>query len=220
MMSILNSKKRGFTILELLIVLGILSILLGLLYGAFERARKTSRYAITYSELKQLQVAFEQYYAHYHTWPTNNIPNLIQSADGEDWGFVITEEIARALQGVVMNNNAVFEAINPDGVPFIEFPRFNRDGDPVNPFKSNMPDDQSRLFRVLFDTSGNRQINVPAETLAPGSEATNIVANVVVWTVIPGFRVSMGGAGSTPQLAPDMRLGTWDTFDLQQRTQR
>ena len=219
-MSISNSKKCGFTLLEMLIVLGILAILLGLLYGAFERARKTSRYAITFSELKQLQAAFEQYYAYYHTWPTNGIPNLLQSNDSQDWGFVITEEIAYALQGVVRNNNAVFEGINPDGIPFIEFPRFNRDGHPVNPFKASTPEDTSRLFRVLFDTSGNRQIFVPAEVLAPGSEETNIVANVAVWTVIPGFRTATGGVGATPQPATDMRLGTWDTLDLGQRQQR
>ncbi|MCL2104054.1 MAG: hypothetical protein FWH21_03215 [Kiritimatiellaeota bacterium] len=201
----------------MLIVLGILAVLLGLLYGAFERARKTARYAITYSELKQLQVAFEQYYAYYHVWPTNGVPNLTQSVTGDDWGFVITEEIAYALQGVVRNNNAVFEGINPDGVPFIEFPRFDRDGYPVNPFKTDKPNDESRYFRVLFDTSGNRQISVPAEVLALGSEPTNVVANVVVWTVIPSFRESRGGAGSTPELAQDRRLGSWDTLDLGQK---
>jgi len=198
----------------MMVVLGILSILLGLLYGAFERARKTSRYAITYSELKQLQVAFEQYYAYYHVWPTNGVPDLISSEDSDDWGFVINDEIAYALQGVVRYNNAVFEGINPDGIPFIEFPRFDRDGYPVNSFKTEKPDDESRYYRVLFDTSGNRQISVPAEPLAPGSESTNIVANVAVWTVIPGFREAKGGAGSTPELAQDRRLGSWDTLDL------
>ena len=207
--------KRGFTILEMLVVLGVLAMLLGLLYGAFERARKTSRYAITYWELKQIQAAFEQYYAHYNIWPTNGISNLIQSDDGEDWGFIITEEIAFALQGVVRNNNAVFEGINPDGIPFIEFPRFNRDGFPVNPFKASTPEDQSRLYRVLFDTSGNRQIFVPGEPLAPGSLSTNIIANVAVWTIVPSLRTSKGGVDATPDVLTDMRIGTWDSLDMQ-----
>ena len=211
--------KTGFTLIEMLIVIGILSVLLGLLYGALERARKFSRYTIAYQEVKQLQAAFEQYYAHYNTWPvaTNSI-TLVSSGDGQDVGFLITREIADALQGVSKEGNTtVFDSVNPDGIPFIEFQRFNRNGDPINPFKANSEADESRCFWVFFDTSGNRQINIPQDPLLPSATSTTIVANVAIWTVIPGFRTATGGAGSAADAQPtvDRRLGSWDSFDLQ-----
>ncbi|MCL1919865.1 MAG: type II secretion system GspH family protein [Kiritimatiellaeota bacterium] len=209
----------------MLIVIGIIAVLLGLLYGALERARKFSRYTIAYSELKQIQAAFEQYYAHYGVWPaqTNN-PSItfFDSEDGEDAGFEITREIADALQGVSKGgNDTLFHDFNPDGIPFIEFTQFedSHDHAPRNPFKPTNSEDTSRRFMVLFDTSGNHQIYVPADDKAPGSEATNIVANVAVWTVVPGLRSAQTAQGGTPQPAGDMRLGSWDAFNFQRPAQ-
>jgi len=215
--------SKGFTLLEMLVVIGILSVLLALLYGTLERTRKFSRYTITYSELKQIEAAFEQYYAYYSTWPTNGIPQLFPSEDangnGMDWGFIITKDIADALRGVASKAFADEYNPNPDRIPFMEFPRINSDGDPVNPFRTVRTDQQAndpRCYVVLFDTSGDRQITVPTDPLAPSSTSTTVVANVAVWTVIPGIRSTQGDAGTqAPRLAEDMRLGSWDKFDLQ-----
>ena len=217
------SLKAAFTLVEMLVVIGIISVLLGLLYGPLERARKSSRYTITHSELKQIQVAFEQYYSYYHTWPTNvfaTSPVICGDVDGgSDGGFIIDRAIADALQGIRRNNDAVFDNINPDGIPFIEFPRFNRDGDPVNSFRTTRTDEQAtesdpRCYVVVFDTTGNRQITVPADPLAPGATSTNIVANIAVWTVVPGFRRTTGTTAA-PEPATEMRLGSWEPFNLQ-----
>jgi len=226
-MFISGNKKRnsGFTLLEMLVVIGILAVLLGLLYGTLERTRKFSRYTITYNELKQIQAAFEQYYAYYSTWPTNGVTTLLPPAqdangNGVDVGYIITKDIADALRGIVTGTFAGDNTPNPnpDRIPFMEFPRFNRDGAPVNPFRTVRTDEQAndpRCYVVYFDTSGNRQITVPADDLAPSSTSTTIVANVAVWTIIPGIRSSEGGSeNETPRPVEDRRLGSWDVFDL------
>ncbi|NLC81301.1 MAG: type II secretion system protein, partial [Lentisphaerae bacterium] len=128
----------GFTLIEMLIVISIISVLLGLLYGALERAQKFSRRAIAYTELKSIETAFKQYHAHYQNWPSNNVASAtITGADG-DRGFIIDENIAKALQGVFNDEN--YRDLNPEAIPFIEFPRYSPvTKAPVNPFKPNTP---------------------------------------------------------------------------------
>lgn len=207
----------GFTLIEMLIVISIISVLLGLLYGALERAQKFSRRTITFSELKSIESSFKQYHAHYHTWPTNAVAlNPIKS--GEDQGFVIDNTIAKLLQGL-RDNNASAEAIqfNPEAVPFMEFSRYSPvTRYPVNPFKSekNTADDISRCYWVLFDSNGDRSITIPIDAQnAPGTTSpTNIIASVAVWTVIPATRQT-DNSGQAEKVG-DVIFGCWDSFSV------
>ena len=197
----------------MLIVISIISVLLGMLYGSLERARKFSRRTIAYTELKSIESAFKQYHAHYHTWPTNRVAAVqLNSPDG-DLGFAIDVNIARALQGWFENDT--YRELNPEAIPFIEFSRFSPVSlAPVNPFKSDKGDanDTTRSYKVLFDTNGDRQIRVAGDTDAPGTtSATNIIASVAVWTVIPATRKS-DSSGQTEN-SGDVIFGSWDSFD-------
>jgi prepilin-type N-terminal cleavage/methylation domain-containing protein len=202
--------KNGFTLMEMLIVISIISVLLGLLYGALERAQKFSRRAITYTELKNIEAAFKQYEAHYHRWPTNSLDTI---ESGEDKGFIIKVEMAATLQGEREKGGATFDLINPAGIPFMEFSRYNSDI-PVNPFKSlnqnqaNTP----RAYRVLFDTDGDKQIEISQNILPVGVIAPTdpITASIVVWTYIPATRTT-DNAG-TYDAATDVILGSWGSF--------
>jgi prepilin-type N-terminal cleavage/methylation domain-containing protein len=55
--------KRGFTLLELLVVIGIIAILLGFAAVSFAAAQKKARDARRREDLKSIQNALEQYYA-------------------------------------------------------------------------------------------------------------------------------------------------------------
>ena len=198
----------------MIIVIGIISSLLALLYGALERSQKFSRRVITYTELKNIESAFKQYHAHYHTWPTNTLAT-VQFESGEDRGFVIDERIAALLQGnqppgVSANDIAAF---NPEMIPFVEFARYSpASRAPVNPFKSNKPNqtDTTRAYKVLFDIDGDRQIRVQDDE-APGF-TTNIIANVAVWTLIPGTRRT--DSSGTPEPLEEEVFGSWSSFSV------
>jgi len=201
----------------MLIVISIISVLLGLLYGALERARKFSRRTITYTELKSIETAFKQYHAHYHIWPTNAVA-ITPLTSGEDSGFVIDQNVARLLQGVRDPNTDVAIRFNPESIPFIEFARFSPvTRHPVNPFKPNTANqnDTTRSYKVLFDTNGDRTITVPANdpdgalALTP---QTNIIASVAVWTFIPSTRKT--DSSGNPQSVGDVMFGSWESFSV------
>jgi type II secretory pathway pseudopilin PulG len=198
----------------MLIVISIISVLLGLLYGALERAQKFSRRTITYAEIKGIESAFKQYYAHYHAWPSNNLATA-RLESRNDLGFVIDQPIATMLQGVRDTSNDAWK-LNPEAVPFIEFARYSPlSRAPVNPFKpnNNNANDTSRSYKVLFDTDGDRQLLIPIDTDATGTTtATNIVASVAVWTVIPATRKT-NRSGQEENIG-DVIFGSWDSFNV------
>jgi len=206
----------------MIIVVGIISVLLAMLYGSLERAQKFSRRTITYTELKTIEAALKQYHAHYHRWP--NMTNIATMAfsNGGDEGFIIDANVAALLQGsrattlqAQLSDDQIARG-NPEMMPFIEFPRVApASGFPINPFKSssaNIPGDTTRAYRVLFDTNGDRQIAIPPDPDATGSTDTNIIADVAVWTIIPGTRrVDTSG---NPQNVGDVVFGTWQDFGI------
>ena len=54
-----HSKHRGFTIVELLVVIGIIVILVALLLPALGRTRETARASVCLSNVRQLGTAFQ-----------------------------------------------------------------------------------------------------------------------------------------------------------------
>ena len=233
------NNRNAFTLIEMIVVIAVISVLLGLLYGALERAQKFSRRTIAYTELKAIESAFIQFRAHYHTWPIGESAEAVEaesteqqpdtsttlaakpltSPDGKDHGYVIDRQIANLLQGLALdvskNDKRNF---NSEGIPFIEFARYSvyAPYPPINPFKSNTPgDDTARCYYVLFDTNEDHQIHIPA--LEPGDTATNIIADVAVWTYIPGTRSGQGAnKAETTQKneVADERLESWSGFHV------
>ena len=62
--------KKGFSLIELLIVIAIMAILGSLALGAFSTARKQGRDTTRKADLAQYKVALEQYYTANGSYPT------------------------------------------------------------------------------------------------------------------------------------------------------
>jgi prepilin-type N-terminal cleavage/methylation domain-containing protein len=207
-----GKRPQAFTLIEMLIVISIISVLLGLLYGSLERARTFSRRAIAYTEVKNIEAAFKQYYAHYHDWPPENFFNaataLSPAPTGNDNGFIIDATAATMLQGTISDNTtpAAIKEANPDRIPFIEFARKNNNSVPINPFRL-VSSTETRQYKVLFDLDNDSMIQVVESS---ANFQTNVYASVAVWTVIPGSTSSSQNNGT--QTATDEVLGSWDTF--------
>jgi len=66
-----NDVVRGFTLLEVLVVIAIIGILISMGTAAYTSAQKKSRDSRRSADLKAIQNAFEQYYADNGRYPTS-----------------------------------------------------------------------------------------------------------------------------------------------------
>lgn len=77
--------KKGFTLVELLVVMAIIGVLASLAVGSFRTAQMRGRDAQRKSDLKQLSHAFELYYSDYKKYPdVSDIDLLSGTATFED----------------------------------------------------------------------------------------------------------------------------------------
>ena len=193
--SAIRNPQSGFTLTELLVVITIIAILLGLLYGAIRTFSRYSRETITRGELNNMEGAWKQYYACYHTWPTNAVEDpstasgitsfqRFDISDG-DVQYEIGPLLARVLAGAAYTNGAVI--LNPDGVAFLELTRFDKQAAPV----SAWGDIRGQRYFVKLDLNGDNVLSVPVDT---NNNRTNIFRRVAVWTAHPDKPGSLIGS--------------------------
>ena len=66
---IMRRGKKGFTIIELLIVIAVIAILVGIALPRFKGMKDEGNYAKAKGELKTLKTAVESYYIHSNAYP-------------------------------------------------------------------------------------------------------------------------------------------------------
>jgi prepilin-type N-terminal cleavage/methylation domain-containing protein len=92
--------KRGFTLMELLVVVSIIGMLATIVLSSLSTARSRSRDAVRLSDVKQIQNALEMYYldkGHYppansSTWPRSSSTCLNNGRS--DWLNILTPQLA------------------------------------------------------------------------------------------------------------------------------
>ncbi len=171
------SNRNAFTLTELLVVITIISILLGMLYGAIRTVSRYSRETITRGELANIETAWNQYYNYYHTWPTNDVP------DNGDLQYEIGPILAAMLAGNTNTPSATL--LNPDAVPFLDLTRFDSTNAPVNAWGTRW----GEHYSVILDVNGDNTLLVPSDS---SGTPTNIFRRVAVWTRNPELNKIIG----------------------------
>ena len=86
-------KRKGFTLVELLIVIAVIAILIGIALPRFKGMRDEGNYAKTLGELKSLQTATESYFIHNGSYP----------ATGATWQTALTGATPKLI-GTALND--------------------------------------------------------------------------------------------------------------------
>lgn len=65
------NKNRGFTLIEIVIVIGIMAFFSAIIYSSFDTSRAKSRDQKRVSDISLIQLALEQYFQKYGVYPTD-----------------------------------------------------------------------------------------------------------------------------------------------------
>ena len=86
-----KSRLRGFTIIELLVVISIVAILVGLILSAVQQAREAARLRLCSQHLKEIGLGLQHYHSAHQQFPAGNIvrDELIcdgfPAQEGQNW---------------------------------------------------------------------------------------------------------------------------------------
>ena len=184
--------RAGFTLTELLMVMMVMTILYCIALSAIRAVERTARKTAARAELKSIETAIKQFYAHYQTWPDVLADDTADRADAP-----IDAALAKVLDGTDAASRGRENGGNPDKMIFIEFSRMTNDGIPLNPWgASGRYDADKCLYHVAVDADGDNSVqfapagydnaNANAVRLLPANRRFR--GSVIVWTFNPELK--------------------------------
>ncbi len=175
-------RRAGFTLVELLVVIGIIVVLMALVLGATKGTTDAQRKTAALNTSKQIVAAVNAYYTDYARYPTVESPGSPPASATED--TIVGDQ----AMGAAISNNALFHTLRdiPKGPnqnfrqnprrtvyftatstkPSTTGPRngfFDRTidgGTPPEKDDGALFDPWGGRFGVIFDTSGDERINL------------------------------------------------------------
>lgn len=93
----MRQAKSGFTLIEMLVVIGIISILMGALFYGFGGATKSAQRQKITEVVQNAHTALEQLLFHKQRWPTDLDNTLVKHGGKDGSGFGMVEDVAKVL---------------------------------------------------------------------------------------------------------------------------
>jgi prepilin-type N-terminal cleavage/methylation domain-containing protein/prepilin-type processing-associated H-X9-DG protein len=108
-----HMKRRGFTLVELLVVIGIIALLIAILLPALAKAREQAKSLKCKAQLRQIAIGLVNYsssnqgslpsWSSWHAYPDGSFGNPLDDAPGEGWTEMLIPYIAATPDSPVYN---------------------------------------------------------------------------------------------------------------------
>lgn len=107
-----SRRVRGFTLIEMLVVIAILAILAGLLLPALGRARLQAKVRLAKAEMNMIASAIKDYEASYDRYPASSaIEKTLEGGRQADYTFGYGVAAMQASDGTAYNNSTLMEIL-------------------------------------------------------------------------------------------------------------
>jgi prepilin-type N-terminal cleavage/methylation domain-containing protein len=164
-------QRRGFTLLEILVVISIIAILAGLVVPTFYFAKKRARAATAQTEVKHLETAFKSYLDTYKVW-------LFSSSIDEETIYDVADSKGLNLFSMLSGSDTATD-LNPQRIVFYEFKsttNYPSQTTAYDPWSNPADVPNQKPYHVMFDKNYDNKIKLPASL---GGQVVN--RSVVVW---------------------------------------
>ena len=136
--------ERGFTLVELLVVIAVIGILVALLLPAVQAAREAARRLQCANHLKQFGLAMHNYQATFCCFPPGHMATSRGNTPAEEWGWAV-------FLFPFLEQEPLFRQL---GVTHRRLSDLLSDANPNNPAERKLIQTRLEIFRCPSDTLG------------------------------------------------------------------
>ena len=161
-----GSKKSGFTLLEVMVVVGIMALLAGMLLGGLSAAKRRARKAQAKRDIDQIVTAWNAYYTDYKHFPDSGPGNSFKLTEMDN-------DAIRILQGNYAGSGYIEK--NPRKTKYLDFHKKYTESEGGG---NGMRDPWGNIYRIALDEE-------PYDGIVDAAGVKGLHHSAAAWSIGP-----------------------------------